>query len=84
VTGFLDDGRLDVGVVVGFSIASIVGAVVGVVVGLLFDVGFIVIAIVGFALTCVGVQGGPTVSATLENGHHILFVANLDRSHNSA
>jgi hypothetical protein len=80
----LDDGRLDVGVVVGFWVSAIVGAVVGGVVGLVVDFGFIVIAIVGFALTFVGVQGDPTVSVTLENGHHILFVAKRERSHNSA
>lgn len=60
----------------------IVGAIEGVV-GLVDD-GLIVIAVVGFLVTGVGVQGGATVSATLENGHHILFVAKRERSHDSA
>lgn len=76
ITGFLEDGRLDVGV------GLIVGAIEGIV-GLV-DVGFTVIALVGFALTFVGVQGGPTLSATLENGHHILFVAKRERLQDSA
>jgi hypothetical protein len=52
----------------------------GIVVGLV-DVGFFVF---GFLVTGVGVHGGPTLSAKLENGHHKLFVAIRAKSHDSA
>lgn len=79
-----------VGIAVGMSVGDLVGLAVVVAVGLdvivvgLVDVGFFVIATVGFLVTGVGVHGGPTLSAKLENGHHKLFAAIREKSHDSA
>jgi len=87
-----------VGIAVGISVGDLVGLAVVVAVGLdvvgdldvggivvgLVDVGFFVIATVGFLVTGVGVHCGPTLSAKLKNGHHKLFAAIREKSHDSA